>query len=75
LAGFALGVHLTLQKFIYNADIGARPLLLLAILLIFIGFQFVTMGLLGEMLARTYHESQSRAVYVIGEMLAEKGRL
>jgi glycosyltransferase involved in cell wall biosynthesis len=75
LAGFALGVHLTLQKFIYNADIGARPLLLLAILLIFIGFQFVTMGLLGEMLARTYHESQSRAVYVIGEVLAEKGSL
>ena len=40
-----------------------------AILLIFIGFQFVTMGLLGEMLARTYHESQDRPVYVVGEIL------
>ena len=50
-------------------DIGGRPLLLLAILLIFIGFQFVTMGLLGEMLARTYHESQDRPVYVVGEVL------
>ena len=47
-------------------------MLLLSILLIFIGFQFVTMGLLGEMLARTYHESQSRPVYVIGEVLGEK---
>ena len=47
-------------------------MLLLSILLIFIGFQFVTMGLLGEMLARTYHESQSRPVYVIGEVLGGK---
>ncbi len=69
LAGFAIGLHLTVQKVFYGQDIGARPLLLLAILLIFIGFQFVTMGLLGEMLARTYHESQDRPVYVVGEIL------
>jgi len=53
-------------------EIGGRPLLLLAILLIFIGFQFVTMGLLGEMLARTYHESQDRPVFVVGEILEER---
>ena len=69
LAGFAIGLHLTVQKVFYGQDIGARPLLLLGILLIFIGFQFVTMGLLGEMLARTYHESQDRPVYVVGEIL------
>jgi glycosyltransferase involved in cell wall biosynthesis len=69
LAGFAIGLHLTVQKVFYGQDIGARPLLLLGILLIFIGFQFVTMGLLGEMLARTYHESQNRPVYVVGEIL------
>ena len=73
LTGFALALHLTVQKFVYNLDIGSRPLLLLAILLIFIGFQFVTMGLLGEMLARTYHESQDRAVYVVGEVLGYGG--
>jgi glycosyltransferase involved in cell wall biosynthesis len=73
LTGFALALHLTVQKFVYNLDIGSRPLLLLAILLIFIGFQFVTMGLLGEMLARTYHESQDRAVYVVGEVLGDGG--
>ena len=69
LAGFAIGLYLTVQKFFYGQDIGARPLLLLGILLIFIGFQFVTMGLLGEMLARTYHESQDRPIYVVGEIL------
>jgi glycosyltransferase involved in cell wall biosynthesis len=68
-AGFAIALSLTVQKLIYNEPIGGRPLLLLAILLIFIGIQFITMGLLGEMLARTYHESQDRAVYVVGEIL------
>jgi glycosyltransferase involved in cell wall biosynthesis len=68
-AGFAIALSLTAQKLIYSEPIGGRPLLLLAILLIFIGIQFITMGLLGEMLARTYHESQDRAVYVVGEIL------
>jgi glycosyltransferase involved in cell wall biosynthesis len=69
--GFAIAVYLSAQKFIYHQDIGARPLLLLGVLLIFIGFQFITMGLLGEMLARTYHESQGRPVFAIREILEE----
>jgi glycosyltransferase involved in cell wall biosynthesis len=73
LSGFVLALHLSIQKLFYAAEIGSRPLLLLAILLIFIGIQFVTMGLLGEMLARTYHESQDRAVYVVGEVLQRGG--
>jgi len=73
LGGFLVALYLTTQKLVYGAEIGGRPLLLLAILLIFIGFQFLTMGLLGEMLARTYHESQDRTVYVIGEVLRAGG--
>jgi len=69
LAGFVFALYLTVQKFVYDLDIGGRPLLLLSILLIFSGIQFITMGLLGEMLARTYHESQNRPVYVVGEIL------
>jgi glycosyltransferase involved in cell wall biosynthesis len=67
--GFLIAVYLTIHKLVYEVEIGGRPLLLLAVLLIFIGFQFITMGLLGEMLARTYHESQDRPVYVVGEIL------
>ncbi|HSE91294.1 MAG TPA: glycosyltransferase family 2 protein [Candidatus Binatia bacterium] len=70
--GFLIAVYLTLQKLVYHESIGGRPLLLLAILLIFIGFQFITMGLLGEMLSRTYHESQDKAVFVVGELLGER---
>jgi glycosyltransferase involved in cell wall biosynthesis len=46
-----------------------RPLLLLGILLIFTGVQLVTLGLLAEMQARTYHESQRKPTYVIREVL------
>jgi glycosyltransferase involved in cell wall biosynthesis len=70
--GFLIAVYLTVQKLVYHESIGGRPLLLLAILLIFIGFQFITMGLLGEMLSRTYHESQDKAVFVVGELLGER---
>jgi glycosyltransferase involved in cell wall biosynthesis len=70
--GFFIAAYLSIEKLVYGHPIGGRPLLLLAILLIFIGFQFITMGLLGEMLARTYHESQDRPVFVVGEILDGK---
>jgi glycosyltransferase involved in cell wall biosynthesis len=44
------------------------PLLLLGILLILTGFQLVTLGLLAELQARTYHESQKKPTYVIREI-------
>jgi glycosyltransferase involved in cell wall biosynthesis len=48
--------------------IADRPLLLLGMLLLFIGVQLVTFGLLAELLARTYYESQNKPVYVIREI-------
>jgi glycosyltransferase involved in cell wall biosynthesis len=39
------------------------------ILFVFTGVQLLTMGLLGEMLARTYHESQNKPTYVIRDIL------
>jgi glycosyltransferase involved in cell wall biosynthesis len=45
-----------------------EPLLLLGILLVSAGFQLITLGLLAEMQARTYHESQNKPIYVIGEI-------
>jgi glycosyltransferase involved in cell wall biosynthesis len=51
------------------ARVGDRPSLLLGILLFFTGVQFFTVGLLAELQARTYHESQDKPVYVIREVL------
>ncbi len=55
------------QKLFAGAQIGGRPLLLLSILLVVTGVQFVTMGLLAELLVRTYHESQSKPTYVVAD--------
>jgi glycosyltransferase involved in cell wall biosynthesis len=45
-----------------------RPILFLGILLIITGVQLVTLGLLAELQARTYHESQNKPTYVIREI-------
>jgi len=47
--------------------LGNRPALLLAVLLVVVGVQFVSLGLIGEMIARTYHESQNKPIYVVKE--------
>lgn len=50
-------------------EIGNRPLLLLAFLLILVGVQFLLMGLLGEMIMRTYYEAQGKPTYFIRQIL------
>jgi glycosyltransferase involved in cell wall biosynthesis len=70
LLGVVAGGWLTYVKFVGPGQaIADRPMLLLAILLIFTGVQLVTLGLLAEMQARTYHESQKKPTYVIREVL------
>ena len=53
---------------IADQSIGNRPLLLFGILLFLTGVQLVTVGLLAELMSRTYHESQSKPTYVIREI-------
>ena len=72
LAGGVLGAiilgYLAFVRFTTTQGIADRPLLLLGMLLLFIGVQLVTFGLLAELLARTYYESQNKPVYVIREI-------
>ena len=46
-------------------DIGTRPLLILGILLILVGIQFFTIGIVTDLLMRTYYESQNKTPYKI----------
>jgi hypothetical protein len=46
-----------------------NPLLLLAVFLAIVGVQFILMGLLAELVIRTYHESQGKSVYVVRERI------
>ena len=45
--------------------IGDSPLLMLAVLMTVLGVQFLMMGLLGEILTRTYHEAQGKPIYAV----------
>jgi glycosyltransferase involved in cell wall biosynthesis len=72
LVGFTMGLigvgvtgYLSALRLVGYQAIGNRPLLLFGILLIFTGVQLVTLGLLAELMARTYHESQNKPTYAI----------
>ncbi len=67
--GVVLTGYLGYLRLFTDQGIADRPLLLLAILLIFAGMQLVTLGLLAELQARTYHESQGKPIYVVRERL------
>ena len=68
LGGLTLA-FLFYQKFMLNMSIGNRPLLSLGVMLVIIGLQFLVFGLLAEVLARTYYESQSKPVYMVRRVL------
>ena len=68
LVGAAVTGWLSIQRLLGYQAIGNRPLLLFGILLIFTGVQLITLGLLAELQARTYHESQDKPTYAIREL-------
>ena len=70
--GTAIVGYLGFIRLFAGQAIGDRPVLLLGILLLFAGMQLVTLGLLAEMQARTYHESQNKPIYVIREIVETK---
>jgi glycosyltransferase involved in cell wall biosynthesis len=70
-AGLLIGLFLTFVKFGLGQDIGDRPLLLLAILLVIVGVQMLSMGLLSEMVMRTYYEVQDKPIYVVRDWLGK----
>jgi glycosyltransferase involved in cell wall biosynthesis len=70
-AGTLINVYLVFVKFAFQESIAGRPLLMMGILMIIMGVQLISMGLLGEITIRTYHESQSKPTYVIREMIED----
>jgi hypothetical protein len=69
LAGMGISIYLTIIRLFFNQPLSNRPILLLAILLIVLGVQLIVMGLLGELIVRTYHESQGKSIYVVRNVL------
>ncbi len=65
--GFAIDLYLVIYKFVTGADIWGRPLLLLGSIMILAGIQFITVGIIAEIMMRTYYESQNKTVYRLKE--------
>ncbi|MEM2126247.1 MAG: hypothetical protein QXQ53_07625, partial [Candidatus Methanosuratincola sp.] len=70
--GMLMAAYLAFIKIVYSEGLRDRPALLLAVLLIMLGVQLITMGLLGELVVRTYHEAQRKPIYMIKEIVGQK---
>ncbi len=69
LIGMGLTIWLIVQRVFFNIALSARPLFILSIFIFLGGIQFITMGLLGEIMMRTYHEGTGKPTYVIRNIL------
>ncbi len=75
LGAIISGLIVLYQKFIHiqHLAMNKNPLLTLTMLLIIMSVQFLLMGLLAEMVCRTYHESQNKPTYIIREIFEPDG--
>ena len=69
LAGFATGSMTLYMKVFEDFSMNRNPLFILTAFLLFMGAQFVMLGLLGELNARTYFESQGKPIYVVKDRI------
>jgi glycosyltransferase involved in cell wall biosynthesis len=66
-AGFLSGAATLYMKLFEHMSMNRNPLFILTAFLLFMGIQFIVLGLLGEVNARTYYEAQGKPIYVVRE--------
>jgi glycosyltransferase involved in cell wall biosynthesis len=78
--GFLLGLMslvvlgvLSVRRVLYDEHLVRSPLLLLTVMLFILGMQSIMMGLIAELLVRTYHESQAKPTYTLRRVLNRPG--
>ncbi|MFZ4859854.1 MAG: glycosyltransferase family 2 protein [Desulfuromonadaceae bacterium] len=69
LAGAGTGAMTLYMKLFEHFSMNRNPLLILTAFLLFMGVQFIVLGLLGELNARTYFESQGKPIYVVKDRI------
>ena len=69
--GILISLYLVALKILsgWTLTLSDRPLLLLGVLLIILGVQFISIGLIAELVIRVYYESHDRPIYVVREEL------
>lgn len=73
VAGLASAAEVLIEKFTVGTYAHKNPFLLLAVFLFFLGVQLMLMGLIAELLVRTYHESQGKPIYLIRKTINTEG--
>ena len=71
--GFSICLWLAFSKVVWGTPLADRPMLLLGVLLIVVGVQLVSMGLIADLLSRTYHESQGKRPYHVRTQITGPG--
>jgi glycosyltransferase involved in cell wall biosynthesis len=67
--GIVISGHLAYVRLVVGEDIGQRPLLILAVVLLLAGLNLFSVGILAEIAMRTYHESQDRPIYRVRQAI------
>jgi len=67
--GSIITLYLIIMRLFFNQALSTRPLFILSVFMIFIGVQLITMGIIAELIMRTYHESQNKPTYAIKEII------
>lgn len=63
-------MYIVIRKLAFNESLVRSPLLLMSAMFFILGFQSILMGLIAELLVRTYHESQDKPTYTIRRVIA-----
>jgi glycosyltransferase involved in cell wall biosynthesis len=71
--GFVVSIVLAIERLVYHKPLADRPLLLLGVLLIVVGIQLLSLGLVADLLARTYFESQGKRSYHVRKLVQGRG--
>jgi len=69
LTGVIIAAVTIFQKYAYNVWVHKNPLLLLAVFLGILGVQLIMIGLLAEIIIRTYYESQAKPIYLVKKLI------
>ncbi|HQV93631.1 MAG TPA: glycosyltransferase [Anaerolineales bacterium] len=64
--------YVFIRRTFFGVPASTSPLLLIGVMLFILGFQSILMGLIAELLARTYHESQAKTTYTLREIIQGK---
>jgi hypothetical protein len=67
--GFLICVYLSVVRLVFKQGLSDRPLLLLGVMLLVLGVQFIGFGLVAEMQTRTYYEVQNKPIYVVKDFI------